>query len=83
MATPSRSAEEVEIPSSDYISENEAGEDFWTYVLMLAIFLALGVAMWWAGVHKHLRNFRGRTGKTKGIYAKVGDDEENLKTLED
>lgn len=55
--------------------EDLQGEDFFSYVLMLAIFTVVGILLWWAGVHKHIAKFRGRSTKTRGRYSKVGDDD--------
>ena len=53
----------------------DESEDFFSYVLMLAIFTVIGILLWWAGVHKHLSKFRGRSTKPRGKYSRVGDED--------
>ena len=51
------------------------GSDFFSYVVMLAVFVIVGLLLWWAGVHKHIGKIRGRSPKGKGRYSKVGSED--------
>ena len=63
---------EVTVPTPTEEDIEDEGEDFFSYVLMLAIFTVIGVMMWWAGVHKHLMKIRGRSTKTsRGRYSRA------------
>ncbi|KAF7790345.1 hypothetical protein EIP86_001300 [Pleurotus ostreatoroseus] len=57
---------------SEGLEETEERSDFFSYVLMLSIFLVLGILLWWAGVGRRLMALcRRRIGR--GKYSRVGD----------
>lgn len=88
-ATSVKPAEEVAVPTEqsdiddlestpttsddEDIGASEEGQDFFSYILALSIFVVIGIFLWWAGVGKHLTKLRGRSQKAK--YNRVADED--------
>ena len=72
-ATPSSVPDVEATPSPTEENFGYDSPDFFSYVFMLAVFVVIGILLWWAGVHKRIAKLRSRS--TKGKYMKVGSED--------